>query len=168
LYLALDRGVVRGILRFAVQALATGQVHVELVDARHSYDRRIALRDGHDTARIVGVHSLARRQEYGVGGESWGFGPRHAGAHAELSHLVAARGDYAALARATPDDDRLADEARIEQALDGYEEGVEIQAANASDARGHIAEHNSSNRPPRPSLNSQLLQRISGVARRAT
>src|SRR5438094_899863 len=55
---------------------------------------------------------------------------RNAGADAERARLVARRGDDAPPAFAAADHHRFSAERRIEEALDGHEERVEIDAAD--------------------------------------
>jgi hypothetical protein len=143
---ALDRAVEVPVPGQLIQAFAAREVEEHFVDARDLGNRSVPLSDAPNAVGVVPINAVARRQEDGVRCELGGASERDAGADAIRTHFVARRGHHAALPRMTPDDDRFAVEARIEQPLDRHEEGVEVEAADARRRESHdelsrIADH---------------------------
>ena len=99
--------------------------------------RRVALEDRALPDRVRGATPVTRGQEDGVGGQAGGLRAGHARVHAERPDLVAGRGDHPALPAAAYYHG-LAHQARVQQALDRDEEGVEIEAAQAGRRRGLV------------------------------
>jgi hypothetical protein len=128
---ALDRRVAVDVAGRVVQALAAAEVQVELVDARGLDLGRAAHEHVAHPARVRRVDAVAGRQVDRPRRQPHRLADRHARAHAERAHLVAARGDHAAVAGRRADDHRLALERRVEQPLDRHEERVEIEARDA-------------------------------------
>ncbi|HSS02973.1 MAG TPA: hypothetical protein VLM79_38185 [Kofleriaceae bacterium] len=127
---AQDRRIVVGVDRAPIHPLAAAEVDVVLVDAGGDDDRAVALDDLSRAIGVIGVLVAVPGHEDRVGGRALGgLSDRHPRAHAERAHLVARRRHDAAAAAAPTDDDRPPAQAGIEQALDGHEERVEIDAA---------------------------------------
>ena len=127
---ALDRGVAALVTGAAVETLAAREVEEHLVDAGHQHGRRVAPRDLADAVRVRAVGVAAGRQVDRVGRQLARLDQRHPRLHAQPAHLVAGRRHHAAGAGLAAHDDRLALQRGIEDALDGDEERVEIQAAD--------------------------------------
>ena len=121
----------------ALEREARGHVEEGFVERQAFDHRRVLVKDREHLVRDFAVHRHARLHADGVRAAAQRLADRHGGAHAELAHLVAGRGDHAAIAGAA-DDDRLAAQARVVALFHGCVERIHVDVQDGA-RRGHGA-----------------------------
>jgi hypothetical protein len=138
--LAVDRGGERQdrpldrciavVARLTVEPLAAREVDEHLVDARHHHRRCVATGDVAHPVGVAAVGVAPGRQVDRVGRQAPRLDQRQPRLDPQPADLVAGGRHHAAGAGPAADDHGFPFQRRIEHALDRYEEGVEVEAAD--------------------------------------
>ncbi len=110
----------------AVQAFGAGEVEVRLVDRRHLDARRERFEHTEDLVRVIAIARRVAVEKDGVWAAQIGRAQRHRRMNAELPGGVGSSRNHAALIRPPAHHHGLPLKRRVEQFLDGDEEGVHV------------------------------------------
>ena len=115
-----------------VQALASGQVHIRLVEGHRLHQRRVTVEDVEDASRELAVQMMRSAQKDGVGTQPFGAGDGLCRMDAVFARLIRRRRHHPASLGVAADDHRLAQERRIAHLFHRNKKRIHINVQNRS------------------------------------
>ncbi len=116
-----------------MQALASSEIKIGLIDGNHLYDGRELLKDPVDLARVLAVFAMLTAQEDRVRAEFFGRPNRHGGVNAKFARLVTCRRHHATSVGVGAHHHGFALQRRILKLLHRYEECVHVDMENLTE-----------------------------------